>query len=188
MKAYKASSKSLFEFSKSASIWLNCGQCLLSTPLILILTNSREPDFPESFFTRNPTTSILGNGKMSEFRKTDLEIGFSAKICPLKTGRPFSEPGETYMTKKAPNLAQKPLGEHDGSKWANICRYDFVYSPSHRRLGALAISCRGHFENFKGDGGSTTGRAAATTPWRCAVPPKRRAERLARGTHAKESG
>ena len=116
MKAYKASSKSLFEFLKSASIWLKCGQCFLSTPLILILTHSREPDFPEPFFTRNPTTSILGNGKMSEFRKTDLEIGFSAKICPLKAGRPFSEPGEAYMTRKIPKTSEKTNRRTRGTK------------------------------------------------------------------------
>ena len=116
MKAYKASSKSLFEFLKSASIWLNCGHFFLSTPLILILTHSREPDFQEPFLTQNPTTSILGNGKMSEFRKTDLEIGFSAKNCPLKTGRPFSEPGEAYMTRKSPKTSEKANRRTRGTK------------------------------------------------------------------------
>ena len=99
----------------------------------MILTQSREPDFPERFFTRNPTTSILGNGKMPEFRKTYLEIGFSAKIYPLKAGRPFSaknyplkagrpfsEPGEAYVTRKSLKTSEKAnrrtrgttIGEH----------------------------------------------------------------------------
>ena len=115
MKTYKASSQSFF--LKSASIWQNCSQCLLSTPLILISTHSREPDFPEPFFTRNPTTSILGNGKMSEFRKTDLEIGFSAQICPLEAGRPFSEPGEAYMTRKRPKTGAKPILRTRGAQY-----------------------------------------------------------------------
>ena len=35
MKTYKASSKSLFEFLKSASIWPNCGQCFIIHPFDL---------------------------------------------------------------------------------------------------------------------------------------------------------
>ena len=120
MKTYKASSKSLFKFLKSASILLNCGQFFSSTPLILIFTHSREPDFLEPFFTRNPATSILGNGKMSEFGKMDLKFGFSAKNCllkTLKTGRPFSEPVEAQSRRKRPETGAKTMRRTRGADY-----------------------------------------------------------------------
>ena len=123
MKSYKASSKSLFDCFKSASIWLNCGQCSLSTPLILISTHSRKPDFLGPRFYPKHDDFHFGQWQDVRISQNGPRNRIQRKNFPpkdLKAGRPkdwppiFRARGSLYDEKTPKNWRKTNIANTRG--------------------------------------------------------------------------